>query len=72
MARFSWLVLKIGSPKGIQQSQFIFVDSLDSLWIELDSFRMTSDFCWLGMDSLWIALDSSGFLWIVMDSSGHS
>ena len=72
MARFSWLILKIGNPKGIQQNQFVFVDSLDSLWIELDFFRILSDFCWLGMDSLWIALDSSGLLRIAMDSSGHS
>ena len=71
--RFSWLVLKIGNPKGIQQNQFVFVDSLDSLWIELDSFRIPSNFCWLGMDSLWIALDCFGFLWILaMDSSDHS
>ena len=46
------------------------MDSLDSLWIELDSLRIPSDFCWLGMDSLWIALDCFGYLWIPLDSCG--
>ena len=70
MARFFLARTQNRQSERIQQNQFDFVDSLDSLWIEMDSLGIPSDFCWLGMNSLWIALDCFGYLWIPLDSCG--